>query len=254
MSKKHHFFLRSRSFYFGIRLPLDAAKLVLKNKALFLLSLLPVLLTVIVYYFAIRHLETSAQDFIRNTILSWGWDPQSWYTSVTLLLTRLILLLVAALTFAFSSSIVASPFNDFLAEKAERFTTPVLPPSPLQSWVQQARLIWIDLGKTIVAGTAAILALLLSWIPVVNIIAFAAAFLLITFQYISYPQTRRGVGIKEGTKFLWNYPFASLGFGASIGTLFAIPFLASFVLPLAVVGGTLLYGRAQDHPDQFKLK
>ncbi|MCR4313075.1 MAG: hypothetical protein NUV58_02410, partial [Candidatus Roizmanbacteria bacterium] len=77
---------------------------------------------------------------------------------------------------------------------------------------------------------------------------------LVTFQYISYPQTRRDVGIRQGAKFLWHHIYACTGFGSIFLLLFAIPFLSSFVLPLAVIGGTLLAARAPGSPQLSPLK
>ncbi len=103
--------------------------------------------------------------------------------------------------------------------------------------------------KAVAATCVTIMALIFSWIPVLNLFAFALAFLLITFQYISYPQTRRGIGFREGARFLRLHPFACLGFGLSVSFLFAIPVVSAFVLPVAVVGGTLLVARAPGNPD-----
>ena len=108
--------------------------------------------------------------------------------------------------------------------------------------------IFIDIVKSIASAGVGIIALLLSWVPIVNIFAFALAFLLVAFQYISYPQTRRGIGLIDGAGFLRRHFFASVGFGTTVTILYMIPFLSSFMLPLAVVGGTLLVARAGGSP------
>ncbi|MCC7443144.1 MAG: hypothetical protein IT285_16045, partial [Bdellovibrionales bacterium] len=54
----------------------------------------------------------------------------------------------------------------------------------------------------------------------------------------------RGVALGEGLRFLARHFFACVGHGATLTVLFAVPFLGSFVLPIAVVGGTLLVARA----------
>ena len=55
----------------------------------------------------------------------------------------------------------------------------------------------------------------------------AAAYLL-CFQYLSYPQARRGLGIFKSIAFLFKFPFACLGFGGAVSLLFAIPLISSF--------------------------
>ena len=74
--------------------------------------------------------------------------------------------------------------------------------------------------------------------------AIVLALLLLTFQYVSYPQTRRGENLGTSLAFLGRHFWACLGWGASMTVLFMIPLLSAFMLPIAVVGGTLLYARS----------
>jgi CysZ protein len=176
----------------------------------------------------------------------------SWFL---ILVAKILIFIIAALTFSFLASLVATPFNDFLAESAERWAVegsqPLLPLPTYPAtgifagyWRNKVRLIGIDSLKTIASLTMGIIALFCSWVPILNIIAFTLSFLILTFQFISYPQTRRGQNIDYAVHFLFRHFFACLGFGAAVLLLFSIPFVSIFSLPLAVVGGTLLVGRA----------
>jgi CysZ protein len=158
------------------------------------------------------------------------------------------LLIAGAVTFSLVATIVASPFNDFLAEAAEPFAEPPLPAVVTRGWRHQLRLLRIDLLKSALAGLTTLLALLLAWVPGLNLLVFALAFLMVTFQFISYPQTRRGVTVRGGLAFLWRHAWACAGFGLVISALFSLPLIASLALPLAVVGGTLLVARATAEP------
>ena len=195
-----------------------------------------------------------AVALLQESVAGLGFGPDSWIGWFFVLSGKIILWMVAALTFIFTSSIVASPFNDILAKRSEEFTETPLPPVTNKSLKQNVQLIGIDLFKTATAFIAAVFAIIFCWVPVVNVFAFILAFLLVTFQYISYPQTRRSIGLREGAKFLWNHIYACTGFGAILSFLFAIPFLSSFVLPIAVVGGTLLAARAPGTSELFRLK
>lgn len=244
------YFLRiPQSIAFGVKLPFRAARLILNDKKLLVLAILPLVVTTILYYYGISSLQEWARDSIRNYITSLGWDPEGWAVWFANVFTQITLILVSAVTFTFTSSIVASPFNDFLAESAERHCHPSLSPVKSASWQNQIRLIFIDLGKATAATGAAIFALLLSWVPILNLIAFGVTFALVCFQFTSYPQTRRNQGLKDGVVFILRHFFACASFGGVISFLFAIPFVSSFALPVAVVGGTLLVGRAPGAPD-----
>lgn len=240
---------RFRSFWYGLTLPLTAAKTILGDRKLLFWAAFPVIVTIVLYIYVIGALQTEARELLNSYFAAWGWDPQGWAAWFFGLVFDLLLLLVGALTFAFSSSIVASPFNDFLAESSERFASPPLPPVKQGGVGHQIRLILIDLAKAVASAFAGIMALLLSWIPVVNLVAFVFAFLLVTFQYTSYPQTRRGVKLRDGVAFLWNHIWACAGLGATVSVFYAIPFVGTLALPVAVVSGTLLVARAPGLPD-----
>ena len=211
-------------------------------------------LTFILFIYGISQLQDWAITPLQESVARLGFGPDSWTGWFFVLSGKMILRMVVALTFIFTSSIVASPFNDILAERSEKFTEVPLPLVTKKSFKQNVKLIGIDLFKTAAAFSAAVFAIVFFWLPVVDIFAFILAFLLVTFQYISYPHTRRSIGLRQGSKFLWHHIYVCAGFGAIFSFLFAIPFLSSFVLPLAVVGGTLLVARAPGTSQLYPLK
>jgi CysZ protein len=228
-----------------LTLPYAALRLILATRVLLFWSLLPIVLTLILYVYVIGALQDVAMAQLTSLFQGWGWKAESWTLWSASILTRLVLILVGAVTFTFASTMVASPFNDILAEKAERVASPPLPPVTTKGLSQQVRLVWIDLVKSVAATVAGIVAILFSWVPVVNVVAFVAVFLLVCFQYTSYPQTRRRERLGAGIRFLFRHGWACTGFGAAVTFLFSVPLVSSFALPLAVVGGTLLFARAR---------
>src|SRR3990172_8031487 len=176
------FFQRTRSFFYGLLLPLDAAKLIAGRKSLLLWSVFPVILTIVLYVYVIGTVQDHLLRLLQDWISSLGWDPEGWLAWIARILARVLLIVVGALTFTFASTIVASPFNDMLAETAEKHAVPALPPVQPPTLGQRVRLIGIDIAKTVAATVAGLSALLLSWVPIVNIVAFLIAFLLVCFQ------------------------------------------------------------------------
>lgn len=235
---------RVGSFFYGATLPVRSFKLLISSPRLMAWSVLPVGIALAAYVYLIRGLSLWAEQGIHDLFAWAGWDARGWFAAAFLTLSKLLVLLAAAFTFSFGAGIVAAPFNDFLAESAESHAEVALPAPPKRGIGGQLGLLLVDVGKTAAAGVLTVLALLLSWIPVLNGAATLIAMFLVCFQYVSYAQTRRGLGWKEGFAFLSRHKFACLGFGAVTSTLFAIPFAAPFFLPLAVIGGTLLAARA----------
>jgi uncharacterized protein involved in cysteine biosynthesis len=235
---------RLRSLLYGLTLPYTAARLIVVTPALLFWSLLPVAITLALYVYVIGALQSWVLDLLQAYFAAWGWDPAGWSAWTVTLMSRVVLILAGALTFAFASTIVASPFNDVLAARTEPLATPPLAPVESGGLAAQTRLIWIDLVKTVAATVAGFAAILFSWIPLLNVGAAIAVCLLVCFQYTSYPQTRRQERLGGGLRFLLRHAWACSGFGAAITLLYVIPFVSSLALPVAVVGGTLLVARA----------
>lgn len=235
-------FMRLHSFWFGLTLPIRAFRFIFSHPVLVFWSVLPIGLTLLLSGFLIKSLQEWAQQRLLILLTGWGLSPEGWLAWIALAFSQILLFLVAALSFSFVAGIAAAPFNDFLAENTERWASPKLSPVPQsRGWL---RLVGLDVVKTIIATAAMIVAFALSFVPVIGFVAVGAIFLLMTFQYISYPQTRRGHGLGEGFRFIARHLFACLGFGLGFTFLFSIPLVSSLALPLAVVGGTLLVARA----------
>ena len=255
MTQLHEHLPRVSSFWFGFSLPLRALKLIASKPKLIFWSLLPVLITFALYGVLISRSQDYASLALKQALSTWGFSPEGWLAHLLMILTEILIFLISALTFSFVATVTACPLNDFLAESVEPYTAPPLSAVTQRSIFGKIKLISIDVVKSSAAMAANLTALLFSWIPFVNIIALIATFLLVSFQFLSYPQTRRGQGLEEGITFLWKHCFACAGFGAAITLLFAIPFVSCLSLPLAVVGGTLLFARAQvKTPKSHRLK
>jgi CysZ protein len=237
--------LRLNSFLYGLTLPILAFKKIISQPKLVFWSLLPIGITLGFYHLFVSEMQNQMRALVGRSMAIWGMDPQGWLAFFLLLLSKLLLLFVSALTFSFVATIVACPFNDFLAEQSESCAVPPLSKVGRRTLSEKLRLLGLDLLRSLLATGVNLVALLFSWVPFLNFLALLITFLVISFQFTSYPQTRRGLGMAEGVAFLWRHTYACLGFGAVFTLLFTFPILSSVCLPLAVVGGTLLVARAQ---------
>jgi uncharacterized protein involved in cysteine biosynthesis len=235
---------RAESFYFGLTLPFRAAKLIFSHPRLLFWSVLPTAITLTLYYYFIAAITSHIAAFILAHV------GDNW---LLVLISKVLVFVAAALTFSFAANLISTPFNDFLAESTERWAEPALPEPEIPStgifagyWRNKVRLIGIDAVKTFAAMIMGMIALLCSWIPVVNLAAVLITFLVFSFQFISYPQTRRGEKLSRALSFLGRHFFACLGFGAIGSLLFSIPIVSCLAIPLAVVSGTLLVARARE--------
>lgn len=246
------FTFRIRSLLYGLTLPLRALRLIVSQRSLLAWSLFPLVLTLALSIWGVSWVKSELMAYGIHWLAGLGYSPESLTVQAALIFLQIVLFALAAISFSFFATLFASPFNDFLSEATEPHCAPTLPKLPPEAsrlrW--KIRAVWIDIVKSFLVTTLQLIligiGLLASWIPGLNLIPFLLAFSLLTFQFVSYPQTRRGEDFRQSIRFLSRHSFASLGFGLSFGSLFAIPFVSAFALPLAVVGGTLLYARSKD--------
>lgn len=250
---------RVASFLYGVTLPLAALRLIFREKRLLAWSAAPIALTLALSVWGVAFVKAKLAAMGLHWLTGLGLAADSFAVKATTLFLQLVLFVLAAVSFSFFAGLVASPFNDFLAEAAEPFADPPLAPAPA-GLRGKVRALLVDLAKT-AAVTALQIALVgigvaALWVPGLNLLPFAAAFWFLAFQFVAYPQSRRGEGLGESIRFLGRHLCATLGFGATIGFLFALPLVSAFALPLAVVGGTLLYARARapETATRFRLR
>jgi CysZ protein len=254
---------RIASFFYGLFLPWTALRLILRKPPLFLWASIPIAITLALSIWGAAWAKTKLVALGAVWLAGLGYAPDSWIATVALVFLQIVIFVVAAIAFSIVATIIASPFNDYLSEAVEPFCAPSPPPPPppeAATWRGRIRAIRIDIAKTLGVGAIQLLLVLAGvlgfWIPGVNLIPLLLAFWLLSFQFVTYPQTRRGENFRVSMRFLFRHAFATLGFGASIGTLFAIPVISAFALPLAVVGGTLLYARGScsENAGSFRLR
>lgn len=230
------------SFLFGLSLPWLSLKVILKSKKLILLSIIPIIITLLLYFYLFNYINAMSYEKLNLLLTRWGVDSTRWFAKLAFFLIKLIVFVMGVLTFSFAASLAACPFNDLLAEHTEAYTQPQLPALQSPSFTFRIRLIFIDLYKTLFAILVAGIIFIASLIPAINIASSLLGFLMITFQFLSYPQTRRGSGIRGDLGFIFENLFACFGFGIISAFLLSIPFVSCFLFPVSVVGGTLLFG------------
>jgi len=166
-------------------------------------------------------------------------------TVVNILIPVLVILFMVGLmffTFTLVGTAVASPFLDILSARTERLLMP--------EGQEEAGSIWKDALRS-VGDTARLLALqigvmvltlALNFLPVAGTVAWVGiGAWMAAFDYLDFPLARHRVPWMKRWAFLKAHAGATLGFGLGVFLLLLIPFLNLFVLPVAVVGATLLY-------------
>ncbi len=183
-------------------------------------------------------------------LLDWLWTrPEPWYARlVWYLLLALLFLVLLVVGANITLPLVLAPLQDPLSELTEElcggYTSP---PFRLGSFIQGlatsvahtlARISFLLLGLAVlfplhlipVAGN-------LTW----TVLGTLWTMLWLAGEHLAAPMTRHGYSFAEVRKVMRQRWLLCLGFGVGVYFLLWVPILNTFFLPVAVVGGTLLY-------------
>lgn len=163
------------------------------------------------------------------------------------LATALIFVLMSIAVFftlVFTTSLLASPFSDWLAERTEV----ILGHSGSMpfSFKRMLRVFIVDLRKTVFIAICALIFSVISLIPILTPFLALITPLLIALQFVVYPMSRREKGVRDTLAWMKKNLGACFGFGAVVSLGFGVPVLGLLLIPTAVVAGTILFCEGKD--------
>jgi len=226
----------------------EGLKLVL-SPGLRLFVLLPLLVNLVLFvgliYFA-GHQFSLWVDHLMPTLPGW----LSFLNYLLWPLFVVLVILMVFFSFTMLANIIASPFNGFLAEKVE-VVVRGNDNFPEFSWSELLAMVPRTLGREMrklgYFLPRAIGLFILSFIPVVNIIAAPLWLLfgvwMMAMQYIDYPADNHKMSWQDMLAWLRAKRWQSLGFGGSVYLVLLIPFVNILMMPAAIAGATLFWVR-----------
>ena len=157
-------------------------------------------------------------------------------------------LIVYGYSFNIITNLIAAPFYGVLAERAELLICGVEPPKE-DLWQMVLRVFLRELRKILYFLSRGLLitmiVILIGTIPIIQFIApligLAWAAWVMTIQYVDYAADNHALPFGDLRRKLWKKCFSSFGFGAAVMGTTIIPIINIFVMPAAVVGGTLFW-------------
>lgn len=179
-----------------------------------------------------------------------NWLPEFLSFLEWLLWPLVLTLLLAIIAYSFSivANFIASPFNSLLAEKTEEKLTgiEVAGHETLgQALLGFPKSMGREIHKLVYYLPLALLVLIVSFIPGINIIAPLLWFLLgswmMSIQYCDYPMDNNRVSFSDMKKRLKKHGFSSSGFGVVVMAGTMIPILNLFIMPAAICGACIFW-------------
>jgi CysZ protein len=239
----------------GARYPFWGLRFVyVEHRALARYWIWPILITsltasAVLYAVFTRHEALLDLVWTEPTTGGWlGWLARAAYAVVDVLITFL-LAGVGLVASVLLGNLLAAPFNDALSEEVERLLTGRSgPPFSLRTLAADAlRTVRLEALKLAVYAAVMLPLLVASFfVPGVGQVAytgfgFCFTALYFAIDYVDWPASRRGRGIRERLGLLRRNKAAMFGFGAGVWAFLWVPVLNLFFMPAAVAGGTKLY-------------
>ncbi|MBK1722052.1 sulfate transporter CysZ [Thiocystis violacea] len=168
----------------------------------------------------------------------------------------LLMLVLVFYTFGIVANLIASPFNNLLAEKVELALTG----RAIQQEGDLRRLLadllptlFDELRKILYATLLAIPFLVLLFVPVAGpVLWFLYTAWILTVEYADYPMGNHGLKFREIRQRLGERRTLALSFGAATAALGMIPVVNFILMPSAVAGATAMWLRELKPPSNYQ--
>jgi len=222
------------------------------------LVVVPLLVNIVLFVSATGFAAQWLQSWI-TTITTSIPEWLQWLAWIIWFLFAVLALAIYAFTFTIVANLIGSPFYGLIAQRIIATETNGTQSNDTanqsffkaawQSVLREVQLIGYFLPRTMGVG---IVSLILSFIPVVNllapIIATSWAAWCLCLQYLDYAADSDGVKFLDVRKKVSANRLNSMGFGFSAMLASAVPLVNLVMLPASVVAGSLLWCR--QHRDQ----
>jgi CysZ protein len=213
----------------------------LTHPSLRLFVLVPLLVNILIFGGLIWY----GLSYLFAVMDEWLAKIPAWLDFIKWIIWPLVGLTVSLATgyiFTAVALLIASPFNALLAEKAEELITGK-PVNALEGL--GAALMALPRGILRELSKLIYYLLLISFIPVLNVVAPVLWFLLgawmMSLQFLDYPMDNHLLSFADVKEAARARRLSSMGFGGVVALCTGIPVVNFFVVPAAVVGATLLW-------------
>lgn len=211
---------------------------------------IPLAINIILFSIGIYYLVTlfeQLMDYLMPDFPEWLSWLETFIESLLWPMFAVMIFFVVFYTFSFVANLIAAPFNSLLAEKVETLLRgePLNNTSLMPAWKTITKSLASELGKLLYLIKWSILILIISFIPVINIVAPALWLIfgawMLALEYLDYPMGNHGHHFREINQQAVADKTLSLGLGSGVFILTSIPFLNFLAMPASVAGATALW-------------
>lgn len=239
-----------QGFFDGFTFWLRGWRLLLGHGSLIALAIVPFLIAVSAGGFATYLLFTNLSAWV-TAFVTWmlGGSTGIWVQLVyypLLVGTGLVFFIGSVFVGYVAHLILAIPFYALLAERALAILG-MKPAAPFdfKAWVRNSlRMFRISVVKGILFLVFGVILFILSFIPLVNILAVLGTLMILSFDLLDYSLESLSYGLRQRFRFILERRKMWVGMACGLGLTLFVPGLTFVVAPGAVVGGALLLKEA----------
>jgi len=224
-----------------------ALKMFKEDKWIPIFSLVPVIVGATIYYFLGGYIYgdvlNMGKAWIETSVNSSGWGSFLYYIMVGILTIGFYFLL--SWTFVLVVSGIASPFNDVVSRRVEKVLAGEVPEDIAASLSRMSLrflgTIVNELKKIAFIIVLSILALVVSFIPMLAPIGVVISAILLAVGFLDYSWSRHGMHFRDCVNDVRKHLFSYGIMGGVFLALISIPIVNLFLLPFGVVYFTVLF-------------
>jgi CysZ protein len=226
--------------------PLRGAAYIATHPTLWHLVIIPLFINIVLFILALWQLIPRVQTYALHLIPTAGWR-HTLLSPVAHIIAWLLAMVAAAIVVNLLGLIIAPIFNERLSMKVEVLSGRLKAEESVHTaFVRIVHTVFDEITKWLLYFLLMAMFLPLWLIPIAGHIAWTVLSSIITFcflglEYMDYPMTRRHMRFKDRRAFCWANLSGVLGLGFAVTACFFIPLVSFLVMPVGVVGGTLLF-------------
>jgi CysZ protein len=239
-----------RGFIQGAKLPFRGLGYLAARPRLWPLVVIPLVLNLILFA---SLLGWGFSEFA-DTLNGWLTGHQAWYWTALVWVAKvffwLVVLIVVYFIFTPLALLIASPFNDRLAESVEKtYGFNIEDDRPMLKMIfgEAVYAVKGEIKRLVLVLAVFVVLLLFNLIPVFGppiyaVLAFLWGCWAASMEFTGFAADRRHLGLRRKWSLLRDSSAPAFGFGIVTLFLLMIPFLNVLIVPVSAVGGTMLFG------------
>lgn len=239
----------AKGFFLGARAPIEGIRLLFRVKGVFLLSIVPALVTSGFLVFGIYKGIEVVPMIITGLLGMFGITISGFFLQVaywlTLFLGGLMYLLLTVASAFVLTKILLVPFNSLIAEKVLRHEGRLRSSNDrLSVWIKKSIvLMGVSVLQTLIFLVIGSVLFVTSFIPVLQVVSGFIGLIIIAFDCSDYSMELAELGIRRKFDLLKSRFLEFSGFGVVVGLTLFVPLLNLLFLPIAVAGASWMISR-----------